>query len=313
MKLDLKIKRVIQTIMDNHGFLIVDKPTGVTSSSVVQQIKTVFRIRKVGHTGTLDPLATGLLVLCVGQATKFSRFVIDQDKSYRVAIRLGVATDTFDSEGKVTSKASAADVSEEMIESALERFRGKIKQVPPMYSAIKKNGVPLYKMARRGLQIDLDAREVTIHENTLLNFDGEILELYVSCSKGTYIRTIAADLGDVLGCGAHVVSLRRLSVGHYVESDMLCLRELELAANKGSFSNYLLPVSSPFKEWAELLLEAEQARLVKNGAKIKHSLTGVLGCVGLYEKCGLGEKRFIGVGEISENGILHPKRLLHGV
>jgi len=299
--------------MDNHGFLIVDKPSSVSSSSVVQKIKTLFRLRKVGHTGTLDPLATGLLVLCVGQATKFSRFVIDQDKSYQVAIRLGVATDTFDSEGKVTSKASADDISEEMIEFALERFRGEIKQIPPMYSAIKKNGVPLYKMARKGLQVEVDAREVKIYENTLLSFDGEILELYISCSKGTYIRTIAADLGDVLGCGAHVVSLRRLSVGHYVESDMLCMRELELAANKGSLSDYLLPVSSPFKEWTELLLEAEQARLVKNGATIKHSLTDVLGSVGLYEKCDLGEKRFIGVGEISENGILYPKRLLHGV
>ena len=299
--------------MDKNGFLIIDKPTGVTSSSVVQQIKKLFSLRKVGHTGTLDPLATGLLVLCVGQATKFARYVIDEDKSYRVGIRLGVATDTFDAEGKVTSKGSTANISEDEIESSLRRFRGKIKQVPPMYSAIKKNGVPLYKMARQGLQVELDPREVMIHENTLLNFDGEILELYVSCSKGTYIRTIAADLGDVLGCGAHVVSLRRLSVGPYVERDMLSLGELEQTENKSSLSDYLLPISSPFKEWNELLLETEDARLIKNGAKLKHTYRSVLGGVGLYEEYGSNEKRFIGIGEVSDGGVLSPKRLIHGV
>jgi len=299
--------------MDKNGFLIIDKPTGVTSSSVVQQIKKLFRLGKVGHTGTLDPLATGLLVLCVGQATKFARYVIDEDKSYRVGIRLGVATDTFDAEGKVTFKGSTVNISEDAIESSLRRFRGKIKQVPPMYSAIKKNGVPLYKMARQGLQVELDPREVMIHENTLLNFDGEILELYISCSKGTYIRTIAADLGDVLGCGAHVVSLRRLSVGPYVESDMLCLGELEKAENKSRLSDYLLPISSPFEEWTELLLETEEARLIKNGVKIKHTYTSVLGGVGLYEKYGSSEKRFIGVGEVSDGGVLSPKRLLNDV
>ena len=299
--------------MDKHGFLPIDKPYGVTSSSVVQQIKKLFRLSKVGHTGTLDPLATGLLVLCVGQATKFARYVIDDDKSYRVSIRLGVATDTFDSEGKVTFKGSTDNISKDAIEASLERFRGKINQVPPMYSAVKKNGVPLYKMARRGLQVELDPREVMIHENTLLDFDGEILELYVSCSKGTYIRTIAADLGDVLGCGAHVVALRRLSVGPYVESDMLCISELELAKNKDRLSDYLLPVSSPFEELTELLLATEEARLVKNGAKIEYTVKPVLGAVGLYEKLGSSEKRFIGVGEISDSGILSPKRLLHGL
>ncbi len=299
--------------MDKHGFLVIDKPSGITSSALVQQVKRLFGMSKVGHTGTLDPIATGLLVLCVGQATKFSRFIMDQDKSYSVAIRLGIATDTFDSEGKITLESPIANISEDLIESVLEQFRGKVKQRPPMYSAIKKNGVPLYKMARKGLQIELDPREVSIYQNTLLSFDGEILELYVSCSKGTYIRTIAADLGDVLGCGAHVVSLRRLSVGHYVESDMLCLNELELAEKKGELSDYLLPISSPFKEWTELLLETEPARLVKNGAKIKTTSTSVLGDVALYEKFSLSEKRFIGIGEILENRILRPKRLLHGV
>ena len=264
--------------------MIIDKPSGITSSGLVQQLKKMFGIKKIGHTGTLDPLATGLMILCLGQATKFSRFLIEQSKSYTVTIKLGVATDTYDSEGEVTSRGRTEHLSREGIEQALKKFRGNIQQVPPVYSAKKKNGVPSYKMARMGIRVELDPCEVSIYQNTLLNFDGELLELYIYCSKGTYIRTIAADLGDVLGCGAHVVSLRRNSVGHYSEIDMVGLSDLEKLRDDSELLEHLLPVSAVFEEWKKLIL---------------------------YEDLGENEKRFLGVGEVSEGGVLSPRRLLN--
>ena len=236
------------------GFLLVDKPSGITSSKLVQLIRKTFYLNKIGHTGTLDPLATGLMVLCVGQATKFSQFLLVKDKSYRVSIKLGVATDTFDAEGLVTSEKAVNHVTRELIEASLTNFQGEIEQIPPMYSAIKKNGVPLYKMARRGLKIDLEPRKVRIYEIKMLGFDGKFLDLKVCCSKGTYIRTIAADLGDVLGCGAHVVELRRLSVGTYDEKDMLTFDELVKLEYTDGLADYLLPIASAFKEWSEILI-----------------------------------------------------------
>ena len=291
--------------------MIIDKPSGLTSSGLVQQVKKMFGIKKIGHTGTLDPLATGLMILCLGQATKFSRFLIDQSKSYTVAIKLGVATDTYDSEGEVTSRGRTEHLSREGIEQALKKFRGNIQQVPPVYSAKKKNGVPSYKMARMGIQVELDPCEVSIYENTLLNFDGELLELYICCSKGTYIRAIAADLGDVLGCGAHVVSLRRNSVGHYSEIDMVDLSDLEKLRNDSELLDHLLPISAVFKDWKELILEADQAQLVKHGTKVKCLSEGMNSWVSLYEYLGGNEKRFLGIGEVSEGGVLSPRRLLN--
>ena len=295
------------------GFLLVDKPSGITSSKLVQVIKKTFSLNKIGHTGTLDPLATGLMVLCVGQATKFSQFLLVKDKSYRVSIKLGVATDTFDAEGLVTSEKAVNHVTRELIEASLTNFQGEIEQIPPMYSAIKKNGVPLYKMARRGLKVDLEPRKVRIYEIKMLGFDGKFLDLKVCCSKGTYIRTIAADLGDVLGCGAHVAELRRLSVGTYDEKDMLAFDELVKLENPDGLADHLLPIASAFKDWSELLIDPRQARLLKNGAKLADRFVLRDSRVGIYESIDGIEKKFIGVGEILGDGVLKPSRMLASV
>ena len=295
------------------GFLLVDKPSGITSSKLVQVIKKTFSLNRIGHTGTLDPLATGLMVLCVGQATKFSQFLLVKDKSYRVSIKLGVATDTFDAEGLVTSEKAVNHVTRELIEASLTNFQGEIEQIPPMYSAIKKNGVPLYKMARRGLKVDLEPRKVRIYEIKMLGFDGKFLDLKVCCSKGTYIRTIAADLGDVLGCGAHVVELRRLSVGTYDEKDMLTFDELVKLENTDGLADHLLPIASAFKDWSEVLIDPRQARLLKNGAKLADRFVLRDSRVGIYESIDGIEKKFIGVGEILGDGVLKPSRMLASV
>ena len=295
------------------GFLLVDKPSGITSSKLVQVIKKTFSLNKIGHTGTLDPLATGLMVLCVGQATKFSQFLLVKDKSYRVSIKLGVATDTFDAEGLVTSEKDVNHVTRDLIEVSLTNFQGEIEQIPPMYSAIKKNGVPLYKMARRGLKVDLEPRKVRIYEIKMLGFDGKFLDLKVCCSKGTYIRTIAADLGDVLGCGAHVAELRRLSVGTYDEKDMLTFDELVKLENPDGLADHLLPIASAFKDWSEVLIDPRQARLLKNGAKLADRFVLRDSRVGIYESIDGIEKKFIGVGEILGDGVLKPSRMLASV
>ena len=290
--------------------MLIDKPSGITSSKLVQVIKKTFSLNKIGHTGTLDPLATGLMVLCVGQATKFSQFLLVKDKSYRVSIELGVATDTFDAEGVVTSEKSVNHVTRELIEASLRNFQGEIEQIPPMYSAIKKNGVPLYKMARRGLEVNLEPRKVRIHEIKILEFDGKFLDLKVCCSKGTYIRAIAADLGDVLGCGAHVAELRRLSVGTYDEKDMLAFDELVKLENREGFAHHLLPIASAFKDWSEILIDPLQARSLMNGVKLAERFVLKDSRVGIYESIDGFEKKFIGVGEILQDGVLKPRRML---
>ncbi len=295
------------------GFLLIDKPSGITSSKLVQVIKKTFSLNRIGHTGTLDPLATGLMVLCVGQATKFSQFLLVKDKSYRVSIKLGVTTDTFDAEGLVTSEKAINHVSRELIEASLTNFQGEIEQIPPMYSAIKKNGVPLYKMARRGLKVDLEPRKVRIHEIKVLGFDGKFLDLKVCCSKGTYIRTIAADLGDVLGCGAHVAELRRLSVGTYDEKDMLAFDELVKLENSDGLADHLHPIASAFKDWAEVLINPRQARLLMNGVKLADRFVLRDSRVGIYESIDGIEKKFIGVGEVLGDGVLKPGRMLASV
>ena len=295
------------------GFLLIDKPSGITSSKLVQVIKKTFSLNRIGHTGTLDPLATGLMVLCVGQATKFSQFLLVKDKSYRVSIKLGVTTDTFDAEGLVTSEKAVNHVTRELIEASLTNFQGEIEQIPPMYSAIKKNGVPLYKMARRGLKVDLEPRKVRIYEIKMLGFDGKFLDLKVCCSKGTYIRTIAADLGDVLGCGAHVAELRRLSVGTYDEKDMLAFDELVKLENSDGLADHLHPIASAFKDWSEVLINPRQARLLMNGVKLADRFVLRDSRVGIYESIDGIEKKFIGVGEVLGDGVLKPGRMLASV
>ena len=214
--------------------LVIDKPIGLSSNDAVQKAKRLFNARKVGHTGALDPLATGVLPLCFGEATKFSQYLLASDKKYWARLQLGVATDSGDADGKVVSERVVEDVDAAKITDALRFFRGEIDQVPPMFSALKHKGQPLYKLARQGIEIEREARRVTIYSNELVAFDGAQLELEIHCTKGTYVRTIAEELGVVLGCGAHVSALRRRAAGPYDESDLIGFDAVEAALDKGS-------------------------------------------------------------------------------
>ena len=295
---------------DVSGILVLDKPQGMSSNDAVQRAKRLFNARKVGHTGALDPLATGVLPLCFGEATKFSQYLLTSDKKYWVRIQLGVATDSGDSDGKVIRTAPVVGVDAEKIEDALRFFRGEIDQVPSMFSAIKHKGQPLYKLARQGIEIEREARRVNIYSNELLAFDGDTLELAVHCSKGTYIRTIAEELGEVLGCGAHVIALRRLAAGPYVEEDLVTFEQLEEAVQQGSLDPFLLPVVSAVKQWPEVRLTDNTAYYLRQGQPVIVPHAPTSGWVRLSEVDIDDSTRFIGVGEILDDGRVAPRRLV---
>jgi len=294
---------------DVSGILVLDKPQGMTSSDAVQKVKRLFNAEKVGHTGALDPLATGVLPLCFGEATKFSQYLLNSDKKYWTRIRLGVATDTGDSDGQVVETRPVQGVDVARIETALEQFRGEIEQIPSMFSAIKHQGQPLYKLARQGIEVEREARAVTIHSNRLLAFAGDELELEIHCSKGTYIRTIAQDLGAALGCGAHVTALRRLAAGPYGETDMVTLAALE-AADQAERDGFLLPVDSVVEGWPEVRLNDDTAYYMRKGQPVIVAHAPRSGWVRLSEVSDEGSTRFLGVGEILDDGRVAPRRLV---
>ena len=295
---------------DVNGVLVVDKPQGITSSDAVQRAKRLFNARKVGHTGALDPLATGVLPLCFGEATKFSQYLLSSDKKYWTRIKLGVATDSGDADGNVIETRPVEGVDAAAVEQALRFFRGEIDQVPSMFSAIKHKGQPLYKLARQGIEIEREARRVNIYSNELLAFDGDTLELAVHCSKGTYIRTIAEELGEVLGCGAHVIALRRLAAGPYVEEDLVTFEQLEEAVQQGSLDPFLLPVVSAVKQWPEVRLTDNTAYYLRQGQPVIVPHAPTSGWVRLSEVDIDDSTRFIGVGEILDDGRVAPRRLV---
>ncbi|EBY6507185.1 tRNA pseudouridine(55) synthase TruB, partial [Salmonella enterica subsp. enterica serovar Agama] len=215
---------------DIHGVLLLDKPQGMSSNDVLQKVKRIYNANRAGHTGALDPLATGMLPICLGEATKFSQYLLDSDKRYRVIARLGQRTDTSDADGQIVQERPVT-FSAEQLASALETFRGDIEQIPSMYSALKYQGKKLYEYARQGIEVPREARPITVYELLFIRHEGNELELEVHCSKGTYIRTIIDDLGEKLGCGAHVTYLRRLTVSKYPVDRMVTLEHLrELVA-----------------------------------------------------------------------------------
>ena len=209
--------------MSLAGVLVIDKPGGMTSHDVVMRVRRILGAKKVGHTGTLDPMATGLLPLCIGGATKIARFLEGGDKEYRATIKFGIETDTYDAEGKVVAESDTSGVSEEMVVEALAQFRGKIQQIPPMYSAVKIGGTPLYKLARKGITVEREPKEVDISSIDVEEFTMPLLTMRIACSKGTYIRTLCHDLGSAVGCGAHLVALRRTRSGHFSLKDAITL------------------------------------------------------------------------------------------
>lgn len=292
------------------GILLLDKPRGLSSNGALQRVKRLYRAAKAGHTGSLDPLATGLLPVCLGSATKISAFLLDADKRYRVRIRLGQATTTADAEGEVIRTAPTDGVTEAGLRTALEGFLGTISQLPPMYSAVKHQGERLYKLARQGLEVERQPREVTIFSIDLLEFALPEVEIDVHCSKGTYVRTLAEDLGNVLGCGGHVVGLRRTGVGPYVESaaPFVTMDQLEALGEEdfGAMDALLLPQDSALGHWPEVRLSEDACFYLRQGQAVLVPRAPTEGLVRLYDP----SRRFIGVGEILDDGMVQPKRLL---
>ena len=292
-----------------NGVVVLDKPVGMSSNDAVQRVKRLFNARKVGHTGSLDPLATGVLPLCLGEATKFSQYLLTSDKTYVATLRLGVSTDSGDVDGKVIEERDVGEIPRDRLEAALDGFRGDIEQVPSMFSAVKHQGQPLYKLARQGIEIEREARPVTIYRNEIVDFEGDRLTIEVHCSKGTYVRTIAHDLGEVLGCGAHVVALRRTMAGPYIEADLVTLDQVTRMAEDGRLDELLRPVATAVGQWPPVELAGAPAFYLKQGQPVLVPHAPTEGWVRLYEQEN-DNGRFIGVGEILTDGRVAPRRLI---
>ena len=248
-----------------HGVLLLDKPLGLSSNDALQKAKRLYRAEKAGHTGTLDPLATGLLPLCFGAATKFSQISLDADKSYRATLKLGVTTTTADAEGDVLQQRDVA-VARADVEAACARFTGPILQTPPMHSALKRDGKPLYEYARAGIDVEREARAVTIHSVDIIEGDHDAWTLDVRCSKGTYIRTLAEDIGEALGCGAHLTALRRIATGHFSVLRCVTLEVLEAMAEDQRLA-CLLPVEALLDGHTRVMLDADNAGRFLSGLR----------------------------------------------
>lgn len=250
------------------GVLVVDKPVGLTSHDVVQIIRRGTGIRRAGHTGTLDPRASGVLVVLIGPAVRLSEYVSASDKRYQATIRLGSSTDTFDAEGRITGSAPVEDISEEQFEEALEQFVGEIEQVPPPYSAIKVHGRKAYEMAREGEEVNLEPRTIQVYSLELLEWAPPEVVVDVFCSSGTYVRSLANDLGNALGCGAHLVGLRRTKSGRFTLRDAVPLRRLQESFVAGDWYKYLIPAAEALADWPMIELDGDQVELVRHGHRI---------------------------------------------
>lgn len=292
------------------GIVLLDKPTGITSNDALQVVKRLFRARKAGHTGSLDPLASGMLPICLGEATKVSAFLLDADKYYRVSCKLGERTTTGDAEGEVVEVRPVAGISRQNVEEALAGFRGEIEQIPPMYSAVKHQGQRLYKLARQGVEVERQPRRIVIHELILRRYEEDLIEFDVRCSKGTYVRTLAEDIGEVLGCGAHVSELRRLGVGPYEESGMVSLDRLRELAEQGfePLDQLVLPIESALAQWPGVRLTEDAAFYLRQGQPVLVPHAPANGWVRLYG----GRDRFLGMGEVLDDGRVAPRRLMIG-
>ena len=292
---------------DINGVLLLDKASGQSSNSVLQDVKRLFDANKAGHTGSLDPLASGLLPICLGQATKVAQFLLNGDKRYFVRGKLGQISDTGDSDGQVVDFGSTKGINEQAIKNVLLDFAGSINQVPPMYSALKRNGTPLYKLARKGIEVEREARPVTIHEIKFKGFEEEILSLEVSCSKGTYIRTLIEDIGESLGCGGHVIELRRIGFTHFDIPQARTFEELVELKNKGlsELDSTLLCADEMLPNLKGLYLDAEQTLDIKHGRKVQFSGLDVGQKIKLYDE----KKQFIGIGENNVLSEVWPKRV----
>ncbi len=298
------------------GVLVLNKDTGMTSNDALQQAKRLLFAQKAGHTGALDPLATGVLPLCFGESTKFSQFLLDADKRYRTTYQLGAFTTTGDSDGELLDQVDASGITREQIEQELDAFRGDIQQIPPMYSALKHNGEPLYKLARRGIEIDRPARPVTIYHIEILEFrsgaDAQV-DLDIKCSKGTYIRSIAEDLGKALGCGAHVSKLHRSEAGPFLEQQCISLGDLRDERGEGlaeQLDHHLLEVDAPVADFPRLDLPADTAFYFSQGQPVMDAKAYRLGAEGDMVRVFEEDGAFLGLAVLNDDGLVAPKRLV---
>ena len=300
---------------DVHGVFLLDKHQGASSNDVLQKVKRLFHANKAGHTGALDPLATGMLPICLGEATKFSQFLLDSDKRYRVIARLGERTDTSDADGNIV-ETRPVTFDQAALDAALESFRGDTFQVPTMFSALKYQGRKLYEYAREGITVPREARPITEFELQIIRWEGDELELEIHVSKGTYIRTIIDDLGEKLGCGAHVIMLRRLQVAKYPIERMITFEQLQAMAaeaNAAETPDYramdalLLPMDSPAEEFPIVNLLPAVAAYFKQGMPVQAANVPAQGLVRVTEG---DEHKFIGMAEIAEDGRVAPRRLV---
>ncbi|HEX8787700.1 MAG TPA: tRNA pseudouridine(55) synthase TruB [Telluria sp.] len=288
------------------GVLLIDKPVGLSSNDALTKVKRIVNAKKAGHTGTLDPFATGLLPLCFGEATKFSQDLLEADKTYLAKVHLGVTTTTGDTEGE-TVETRPVEVTKEQIEAALAKFRGPIMQVPPMYSALKRDGKALYEYAREGVTLEREARPVTIHDLEMLDYEAPFLTIRVTCSKGTYIRVLGEDIGAELGCGAHLNQLRRIGVGNLTVAGMVTLEALQAHENPLSL---LAPVDALLSSFPRVDLTPELAKRFLNGQRLALnrepvSLPDQQGRVRVYH-----DGKLLGTAILQDWGVLAPERLI---
>jgi tRNA pseudouridine55 synthase len=296
---------VARTFRPLEGVLLFDKPLELSSNTALQKVRRLFQAEKAGHTGTLDPLATGLLPICFGEATKFSMALLDADKTYRALLRLGQTTTTGDAEGEITAE-HPVEVGQDDVDAVLAKFRGEIQQLPPMHSALKHLGKPLYEYIRKGETIERELRSVVIHELLLNSFSGNKMDITVRCSKGTYIRTLAEDIGAALGCGAHLIGLRRTAIAHFNLNDAYNWQQLAAMSDEERAA-CVLPLESLMPDMPRLQLDAEQIKRLAQGQRLGLDTGLPDGKISLH-----GPQGFIGVG-LLQGRRLAPDRLLTSV
>jgi tRNA pseudouridine55 synthase len=288
-----------------NGILLLNKPLNCTSNQALTVVKRLYNANKAGHTGSLDPLATGMLPICFGEATKFSQFLLEADKEYEVEAKLGLRTETGDAEGAIIAERPVPATNIQNLDTVLAHFRGEIDQIPSMYSALKYQGQPLYVYARKGIEIERPSRKVMIYDLEILEYEDDCLRIRVRCSKGTYIRTLVDDIGEMLGCGAYVTMLHRTFVHPYSDHQMITLEELE-SQQEDQLDSHLLPVDTALHAWPMMTLNESMAFYMRQGQPIIIPKAPTSGLVRLA----MTDGKFIGVGEVIEDGRIKPKRLV---
>ena len=295
-----------------HGILLLDKPAGIVSNIALQMVKKLYGAKKAGHTGSLDPLATGILPICFGESTKISNFLLNANKRYRVVIQLGMTTTTGDSEGDVLEESPVSNtVTKDKLAKLLSDLVGTHEQVPPMFSAIKQNGIPLYKLARQGIEVERKARTIHLYELRLMDYDqvGKLVEFEVACSKGTYIRTLAEEIGKILACGAHVKVLRRIGFGVFTMDQAVPLERVEalsLDKDKSAMDALLIGTDSAIVDMPSVTLTDDSAHYIRQGQPVLVPKSPTQGMVRLYQE----NLSFVGIGEIIEDGRVAPRRMI---